>query len=401
MTPSTSRLQRSLPAFAAALPMIILFVTLLSVPLAAAQKLALSAPQTASWIMLGYGLPGLLGLALALRYRQPLLLTGNIFALIFVGSLAGQLSYAEIIAGFIVAGASVALAGPLGLTGRLAAWIPAPVVLGLLAGAIMPFVSEVFTSLAQAPALVGSTFLAYLVSRRFLGTRVPAILPALLAGLAVAAFGGQFGQVPGELPWPAPVMTTPDFSLRSVATVTPVLIVVIALQSNIPSVIFLRSQGYQPPERLLNAISGLGTLLGSVFGPAAVSISLPATSLVAGAQAGKQPIRHRSVYVATSAMVLIALLAGVAADVPAIIPMPLLISLAGLAMVGVLANALGEITRGPLRLGPLFAFAIALSDISLLGFGSFFWALVIGTGIAWLVERDALTQPGESVSAEA
>jgi predicted benzoate:H+ symporter BenE len=37
----------------------------------------------------------------------------------------------------------------------------------------------------------------------------------------------------------------------------------------------------------------------------------------------------------------------------------------------------------------LFAFAVALSDISLLGFGNYFWALVLGTGVSLLLERDA------------
>jgi predicted benzoate:H+ symporter BenE len=91
-------------------------------------------------------------------------------------------------------------------------------------------------------------------------------------------------------------------------------------------------------------------------------------------------------------VVLVALLAGVAAEIPEIIPLPLLLTLAGLAAVGVLANALREITRGPLLLGPLFAFAIALSEISLFGFGPFFWALAIGTGISFLLERDELQE---------
>jgi benzoate membrane transport protein len=89
------------------------------------------------------GLPGLLGLVLTIRYRQPLLLTGNIF----IASLDGRLSYPELVGASIVAGTSIVLLSALGLTGRLAAWIPAPIVLGLLAGAVMPFVSDIFTSL--------------------------------------------------------------------------------------------------------------------------------------------------------------------------------------------------------------------------------------------------------------
>ena len=46
----------------------------------------LSEAETSSWILAVYGLPGLLGLVLAIRYRQLLLLTGNVFVLIFIAS---------------------------------------------------------------------------------------------------------------------------------------------------------------------------------------------------------------------------------------------------------------------------------------------------------------------------
>jgi benzoate membrane transport protein len=383
-------LQRWLPALGTAIPLIIFPIAVLSLPLAAAQEMRLSAAETTSWILVLYGLPGLWGLVLTIRYRQPLLLTGNIFVLIFIASLGGRLSYPELVGASIVAGASIVLLSALGLTGRLAAWIPAPIVLGLLAGAVMPFVSDIFTSLGDAPALVGGTVLAYFLSRRVLGTRLPAILPALIAGLAIAALDGEFGQVPARLSLPIPTVTNPDFSVHAIATATPVLVILITLQSNLPSVVFLQNHGYHPPERVINNVSGVSTLLGSLLGPTAVSLSLPVTALVAGPDAGEHQLRHRAVYLASGPVLLIALLAGIAADLPAIIPLPLLLTLAGLAVVDLLASTLQQITQGPLLLGPLFAFAIALSEISVLGFGPFFWALVIGTGISLLLERDEL-----------
>jgi benzoate membrane transport protein len=101
---------------------------------------------------------------------------------------------------------------------------------------------------------------------------------------------------------------------------------------------------------------------------------------------------------------LIAILAGIAVEIPNIIPLPLFLALAGLAVVDVLASALQEITRGPLLIGHLFAFVIALSEISFLGFGRIFWALVLGLGISLLLERDSLrslrneVKPGRSPS---
>jgi benzoate membrane transport protein len=391
-------LRRWLPALGTAVPLIILPIAVLSLPLVAAEEMRLSAAETASWILALYGIPSFLSLVLTIRYRQPLLLTGNFFVLIFIVSLGSRLSYPELVGASILAGVSVVLLGMLGLTVRLANWIPAPIVLGLLAGAVMPFVSGIFTYLGDSPVLIGGTVLAYFLSLRILGNRLPAILPALVTGLAIGALTGQLGAVSARLSLPVAVVTVPDFSVQAIATVTPVLIIIITLQSNLPSMVFLRNEGYRPPERLINNVSGVGTLLGSLLGPAAVSLSLPVTALVAGPEAGEHQYRLRAVYLASGAIVLVALLAGIAADIPEIVPLSLLLTLAGLAAVGVLSNALLEITRGPLLLGPLFAFAIALSEISLFGFGPFFWALVIGSGISFLLEGDKLRELRSPIS---
>lgn len=390
MTLSSDIIRRWMPALGTAVPLIILPIAVLSLPLAAAEEMGLSAAETASWIVAVYGLPGILSLVLTFRYRQPLLLTGNFFVLIFIVSLGSRLSYPELIGASVVAGACVMLISALGLMGRLAAWVPAPIVLGLLAGAVMSFVSDIFNFLGEAPVLIGGTVLAYFLSLRILGDRLPALLPALVAGLAIGGLTGQLGEVSARPSLPVAVLIAPDFSVQAIAT--PVLVIIITLQSNLPSMVFLRNEGYRPPERLVNNVSGVGTLLGSLLGPTAVSLSLPVTAIVAGPDAGEHQYRQRAVYLSSSAVILVAVLAGAAADIPDIIPLPLLLTLAGLAAVGVPAHALQGITRGPLLLGPLFAFAIALSEISLFGFGPFFWALVIDMGISLLLERDKLQE---------
>jgi benzoate membrane transport protein len=259
-------------------------------------------------------------------------------------------------------------------------------------------VSDLFTVLADAPAVVGGTLLAYLISQRLLGERVPPILFASVSGLAVAAVTGQFEPLAEPLSLSFPTPTLPVFSLPAILTATPVFVVLITLQANLPSVRFLQSQAYDPPELVIDVTSGIGTILGSLLGPTGVSLALPATSLVAGPGAGEQEIRHRSVYLIGGAALLIGLLAGIAAALAGIIPPALLVTLAGLSVVGVLGNALKQLTGGPLFLGPLFAFAIALSDISFLGFGNYFWSLVIGTAVSLLLESDqlrALREGGE------
>ena len=399
MGSSSSEARNTLPALIAGLTVAIVFFAVLSIVLTAAgpHGLGLSESRTSGWIALVYGVPMIPSLVLTLRYRMPLLLTGNVFALIFFVSLGDRISFPELAAASIVAGAIVLVTAFLGLTGRLAAWIPAPIVQGLIAGAVIPFVVNIFTSLstsggARVPVMVASAVVVYLVSQRVLGTRLPPVLPAFVAGFLAAAVTGQLGAFPSTFALPGLELIRPEFSWTAIATVTPVLLALMTVQSNVPSVIYLRSQGFDPPERVLNVVSGAGTLLGSFFGPLSMSLALPPVLVTAGPTAGDRSLRYRSIWVPVAAGLLIALFAATAADLAVLVPTVLLLTMAGLALVPALAVAIREIGAGPLVLGPLFAFAIALSHMTVFGLGPFFWSLVLGTAISLLLERDGWRQ---------
>ncbi len=129
-------------------------------------------------------------------------------------------------------------------------------------------------------------------------------------------------------------------------------------------------------------------MVGSLLGPIAVSLALPPALLTAGPGAGEPSLRYRSVYLPVAVGLLIALFASTASDLAVLVPPTLLLAMAGLALVGALVSALKEIAHGPLILGTVFAFAIALSDMTLFGLGPFFWSLVLGASISLLVERE-------------
>ncbi len=410
MMRTSGELRRTLPALIASIPIAIVFFAVLGIILTAAGPggLALSEEQSSGWIAVVYGLPMIPTLVLSIRYRQPLILTGNIFAIIFFVSLGDQIAFADLAGASLVAGALVLLAAVFGLTGSVATWIPAPIVHGLIAGAVMPFVVDMFSSIstsvggvaipAEVPLMVGSALVVYLLSQRFLGSRLPAILPSFVAGLLVAAVTGQLGAVPSSLEFPSLEVVRPGFSWTAIVTATPVLVALLTVQSNVPSVIYLRSQGFRPPERLINIVSGIGTVAGSFFGPIAMSLALPPLLLAAGPGAGDRSLRYRAVFLPVATGALIALFAGTAADLAVLVPPVLLLAMAGLALIPALVSALREITSGPLILGPLFAFAIALSDLRLLGLGPFFWALVLGTAVSLLLEREGWKRLGSEAA---
>lgn len=379
-----------------AVPMIILALVILSIPVSVATRIDLSPEVFSSWVVALYGPPTVAGIILSFRYQQPLLFTGNVFVIIFFASVGDDYSYTDFAGASILAGIIVAVVSVFGMVDRLSRTIPPPVVLGLLAGAVLPYVVEIFSLLDDEPLMIGSAIVAYLVSLRFLGTRIPAVLPALVAGTIVAALSAKVGELPESIPPPSIRLIAPTASLESIIALTPVLVMLLTVQSNIPSILFLRTQGYDPPERRLHTSSGIITAISSLAGPTGVSLSLPATSLVAGPQAGDHRYRHRAVYIASGVVLLTALFSGIATDLASILPLGLMLAIAGLAVIAILLNALREVTTGPLTLGPVFAFAIALSDISLFGLGPFFWGLVIGTGVSMLLERDGLQAIGKT-----
>lgn len=389
-----------LPNLIAGLTVSIVFLAVLSIMLTAAGPagLGLSEEQTSGWIAVVYGLPMIPSLLLGLRYRVPLLLTGNVFALIFFLSLGDRLGFPELVGASMLAGALLLLTAILGVTRHLARWIPVPIVNGLIAGAVMPFVIDLFSALtptdgnARLALAVGSTLLGYLVGHRFLTSRVPAVLPAFVAGAFAAAVTGSLGAFPTTFSLPSLEVIPPEFSWTAIATVTPVLVALMTVQANIPSVVYLRSQGFRPPERVVDVVSGAGTLLGSLLGPVAVSLALPPVLVTAGPSAGEHSLRYRSIFVPVATGLVIAVFASTAADLAVLLPPALLLAIAGLALLPALGAALREIASGPLVLGPVFAFAIALSDLTLLGLGPFFWSLVLGTLVSLLFERKGWTQ---------
>ena len=109
MRERAGELRRSLPALIASIPVFIVFFAVLGIVLTAAgpEGLDLTDAQTSGWIAVLYGLPTLIALALTIRLRQPLLITGNIFAIIFFASLGDRVSFPELVGASVLAGAIV------------------------------------------------------------------------------------------------------------------------------------------------------------------------------------------------------------------------------------------------------------------------------------------------------
>jgi benzoate membrane transport protein len=311
-----------LPALWAALPAAVAIVGAVGISLAAAQAIGLSERATASWLLVQFGLPGVLGVALTRAWRQPLLFIPNTTGIVLLGSLGGEVSYPALVGATGVAGLVVLLASALGLTARLGALVPAPVVFGVIAGAVLPFVVALFDSLQAVPVIVGGMMLAYVFARRAGRTRIPPIAAVLVAGVVLAGLTGRLAGPTHAWTLPAFAPIRPVLSLEAVATVVPVLVPLIVLQANLAAVVFLRGEGYRPPARSIDAVSGAATAAAAAAGLGAVPVSLAGfvTPLIAGPEAGDVRGRHRAAYASGAVMIAVAVASPLAADVPAMVP---------------------------------------------------------------------------------
>jgi benzoate membrane transport protein len=384
--------RRLLPPLAASISIAIFSIAAVSIPLAAGDEIGFTPDALGTWIAALFVIPGLLGLGLTRYFRIPLFFAWHTAILAFLASIAGDYSIAEMSGATLIGGLAVTVLGLSGLTGRVARLVPAPIVFAVVAGTTMPFVIRTFNELGEERVLVGAACLAWLVSRRVFGPRVPPILAALVVGIIAAALAGRIEALPEGTGLPAFEPAWPEFSFSAVVTVVPVFVALITLHANLTMTTYLRSQGYRPPSRAIEAATGLGSVVASFFGPVPVSAGSLVTPLIAGPEAGERSVRPWSVYFSSSAFVLIGIGGGVAAGLPKALPIAILLAVAGLALVGTLGEALSQIARGPLRLAPLLTFAVTMSSLSMWGLGSPFWGIAIGTVVAFVLERPALTE---------
>jgi benzoate membrane transport protein len=263
------------------------------------------------------------------------------------------------------------------------------VVMAVVAGAVLPFVARTFSSLGDERLIVGVVIVAWVASRRFLGRSFPPTLPALAAGILIAAVDGRVEPIPGGWSLPGLDPDLPAFSVAAILTVAPVFVALISLQGNLTATAYMRSQGYDPPAKAIDIVSGVGTAIGSVLGPSPVNMGWLVTPLTAGPEAGPKEVRVWSAWISSVIFLLIGVAGGVAAGIPEAIPIELLLAVAGLALVGVLLDALVEATKGPMVTGPVLTLAITTSGLTMFDLGAPFWGLVIGTAVSLVLERRA------------
>lgn len=334
--------------------------------------------EISSWLWaLGIGM-AVTSIGLSLYYRAPVLTAWSTpGAALLVTALAG-VPISEAIGTFLFSSLLITLCGVFGWFDVIMRRVPRALAGAMLAGVLLRFGMELFTSLETQPVLVATMLLAYLVIRRFIPRYVIAL--TLLVGLLLASLQGLIHFEAVSLQFAQPIFTAPSFSLASLIGIGLPLFIVTMASQNIPGIAVLRANGYQTPASPVIAATGITGLVLAPFGGFAFNLAAITAAICMSPDADPRPERR---YMAAVWAGLFYLLTGIlgatVAALFAAFPHELVAAIAGLALIGTIANSLaGALQIEHERDAALITFLVTASGMSLFGVGSAFWGLVIG-----------------------
>ena len=361
----------------------------------------LTSGQTVAWLLAIYGLGGLISLLLALRYKMPINGAYSIPGAAIMTAAFASFSFPEIVGAFIMSGAIVLLLGVTGVIGRIMHWLPMPIVMAMIVGAMIRFGVGAVDSVKAAPIIAGSAALAFFLTMRFIKT-FPPVLAALIVGLFAAAATGSIQAATVDIAFVAPEFTVPVFTMAAFFGVAVPLAALVIGAENAQATGVLMAEGYKPPVNAMTIVSGIGGILAGFMGGHNANIAGPMTAICSSEQAGEDRSKRYGATVVNGLLFgAFGLLAGVAVPFVLALPRPLIAVVSGLAMIGVLLSALqhGFAKQQGHQVGAFVALLVAMSSLNLFGISAPFWALVFGVIVSLLADRavvPALKRQGES-----
>ena len=380
------------------------FTSSVAIVFQAAQAFAATPAQTGSWLWaLGLGM-GLCTLLPSLYLRKPVMVAWSTpgAAVLATAGLAGGFSMAEAVGAFMVCAALITLFGVTGWFERVMQRLPLAIASGLLAGVLARFGMQAFVAAQTDLPLVLLMLAAYLLGRRITPRFVVPLTLVLAIGFVAVTQGFRGPTL--EFALTVPVFVAPVFTLAAAVSLALPLFVVTMASQNLPGVAAIQAAGYgNPPGAAAEAgvpiskiitLTGVATLVLAPFGGFALNLSAITAAICMGPES--HPDRHRrytAAVVCGAIYVLIGLFGAAIVAALTAFPQELIAAIAGLALLGTIANALHVALRDEAhREAALITFLVTLSGVVIGGVGAAFWGVLAGAA-ALFVQQYGLTRP--------
>jgi benzoate membrane transport protein len=356
----------------------------------AAQSLGATQAQISSWMWaLGLGM-GLSSIIPSLIYKKPVVAAWSTPGAALIATSAAGVTMPEAVGAFVLCAVLIIIAGSSGLFERLMNRIPMAIASAMLAGVLLRFGLEAFSSIKTAPAMVLAMFAVHLLGRRFWPRY--GVVGVLGIGIAFAAGSDALKWSAVTVEWAKPVWVTPEFSLSAIIGLGLPLFMVTMASQNMPGVAVMRGAGYDTPISPVITTTGIINLIFAPFGAFALNLAAITAAIAMGREAHEdKDKRYTAAVMAGVFYCLIGLFGAIVGGLFAAFPRELIVALAGLALMGTIGNGLATaVLEEKNREAAVITFLITASGLSMLGIGSAFWGLVGGVlAMAVLSRRSA------------
>jgi benzoate membrane transport protein len=326
----------------------------------AAQAGQMSGETFASWVW-GISLgAAVAGIFLSWTLKAPIITAWSAPGTALLIPLFPALSIHEAVGAYLTAALLLLAIGLSGGFNRLMSYVPKGVASGMMAG-----------------MLVCGMLAAYLLFKR-LCPRYSVVL-LLAAGIAIAVLTGQTHFSGVHMQLVTPQFITPAWSWSSTFSLALPLVLTTLSGQYLPGMAILKSAGYDVPVRKVVVVNSLASLATAFAGGITIAIAAITAAMCTGRDAHEDPARRYVAGIANGVFYLLAgLCGGSVVMLFSALPRELIVTLAGLALLGPISVNLANICTAPDREAAVLTFLATASGMTFLDLGSAFWGILIG-----------------------
>ena len=349
----------------------------LPVLLAAAAAVGATEAQASSWVSGLAIATALTALFLSVRYRMPIITAWSTPGAALIASTVGVPGFRAAVGAFVLAAVLILLTAAIRPLGRLVERIPTSIASAMLAGILLRLVVAMVEHVPSAPLLVLPLIALFLVARLLVPTL--ASLVVLVAGALIAVGLGLVKPLP-PLGLSRPELVLPAWDVATLIGLGVPLYLVTMASQNLPGFAVLRASGYQPPTEPVLAATGAASLATAFLGAHTSNLAAISAALCTGPEAHPDPGQRWKAGVFYALWwVLIGLFGASLVGVFTSLPPALLVTVAGTALLGSMAGAMGAaLAADKERFAAAGTLAVTVSGVTLMGVGSAFWGLCFG-----------------------
>jgi len=344
-----------------------------------AAKLAnLSDDMVSSWIWAISLSTGLTGVLLSSWFKMPIITAWSTPGAVLLVASWSVYPYTDALGAFVLSGLIATLLGVTGVFSSVIKRIPQPIIAAMLAGILLRFGVEVFTSLRQLPILALPMILCYLGFKRWYPRYAVAV--TLVVGIAIALKLDLLHFENMSIAVVSPIFMEPTFSVAAFIGLGVPLCIVTMTAQNATGIGLMKADGYDAPVSSIVTVTGIASMLFAPFGAHGINVAAITAAICTGKEAHANPDKR---YIAGIACGLFYMLASVfgatIAAAFAAFPKELIATIAGLALFGSISSSLSTaMSDESQKESALITFLITISGISILGVGAAFWGLIAG-----------------------